>query len=108
MKKVDLHIHTSPSNYERDFNFSLEKLKEYIDKTKLDIIAITNHNHFDKQQFELISANVNCSVYPGVEVDLESSHILVIFPKEKIEELDIACNTLSVKINSENDSITFD
>lgn len=108
MKKVDLHIHTSPSNYERDFNFSLEKLKEYIDKTKLDIIAITNHNHFDKQQFELISANVNCSVYPGVEVDLESSHILVIFPKEKIEELDIACNTLSVKINSESDSITFD
>lgn len=108
LKKIDLHVHTSSSSYERNFNFSLEKLKEYIEKTKLDIIAITNHNHFDKQQFELISTNVSCSVYPGVEVDLESSHILVIFPKERIEELEIACNTLSYKINSENDSITFD
>lgn len=108
LKKIDLHIHTSPSNYERNFNFSLDKLKEYVAKTQLDIIAITNHNHFNKEQFELISSNLNCSVYPGVEVDLESSHILVIFPKDKIDELEIACNILVGKINSENDSITFD
>lgn len=108
MKKIDLHIHNSPSNYERSFNFSLEKLKEYISQTQLDIIAITNHNHFNRQQFELISSNLDCSVYPGVEVDLESSHILVIFPKDKIEELEIACNILQTKIHSENDSLTFE
>ena len=108
LKKIDLHIHTSPSSYERNFNFSLDKLKEYVDKTQLDIIAITNHNHFNKEQFLLISSNLNCSVYPGVEVDLESSHILVIFPKNKIDELEIASDTLERKITSENDSITFD
>ena len=108
LKKIDLHIHTSPSSYERNFNFSLDKLKEYVDKTQLDIIAITNHNHFNKEQFLLISSNLNCSVYPGVEVDLESSHILVIFPKNKIDELEIASDILEGKITSENDSITFD
>ena len=108
LKKIDLHIHTSPSSYERNFDFSLDKLKEYVDKTQLDIIAITNHNHFNTEQFSLISSNLNCSVYPGIEVDLESSHILVIFPKDKIDELEIASDTLKRRITSENDSITFD
>ncbi len=108
LKKIDLHIHTSPSNYERNFDFSLEKLKEYVNITQLDIIAITNHNHFNKEQFKLISSSLNCSVYPGIEVDLESSHILVIFPKDKIDELEIASNILVKKINSENDFITFE
>ena len=46
MKKIDLHIHTSPANYEKQFDFSLEKLREYVEFNKLDIIAITNHSKF--------------------------------------------------------------
>lgn len=108
MKKVDLHIHTSSSNYEREITFSLDKMIEYVNKNKLDIIAITNHNHFNREQYELISNRLDCTIYPGVEVDIESSHLLVIFPNDKLEELEISCSSLSSRIQSENDSITFE
>ena len=70
MKKIDLHIHTSSSEYERSIIFSMDTIIEYVEFNKLDIIAITNHNHFDKQQFELIESSLNCVVYPGVEIDI--------------------------------------
>lgn len=108
MKKVDLHIHTSSSNYEREITFSLDKMIEYVNKNKLDIIAITNHNHFNREQYELISNRLDCTIYPGVEVDIESSHLLVIFPNDKLEELEISCSSLSSRIQSENDSVTFE
>ena len=108
MKKIDLHIHTSPSKYEKNFVFSLDILNKYINDAKLDIIAITNHNHFNKEQFEIISSNALCSVFPGVEVDVESSHLLIIAPKDRIEELEISCDLLDKKINSSNDSISFE
>lgn len=82
MKKIDLHIHTSPASYEEEFQFSLDVLKEYISLNKLDIIAITNHNHFSRKNFEQINKSVTCVVYPGVEVDLEGGHLLVISPIE--------------------------
>ena len=108
MKKIDLHIHTSPSNYERNFIFSFDTLKDYVDYNKLDIIAITNHNHFNKQQFEMIESELECVVYPGVEVDIESSHLLVIVSNDRVEELNNACATLNLRIKSENDSITYE
>ena len=49
MKKIDLHIHTvqTPSD-PNGFTFDLEVLKDYIISSKLDAIAITNHNAFYK------------------------------------------------------------
>lgn len=45
MKKLDLHIHTiSTKNDSMNFDFSLEKLIEYVEKRSIDAIAITNHN----------------------------------------------------------------
>lgn len=108
MKKIDLHIHTSSSIYEESMDFSLEKMKEYVSINKLDIIAITNHNHFDKEQFELIDETLDCVVYPGVEIDIESSHLLVIVSQDQIDELETACSNLYSKIKSPNDSVTFE
>lgn len=108
MKKIDLHIHTSPSKYEREFTFSLDTLKNYVETTKIDIIAITNHNHFDKEQFEEIHSSLNCTVYPGVEIDIEKSHMLLIVPEDSIEDLDLACKTLDAEIHSDSDCITFE
>ena len=87
MKKIDLHIHTSPSNFERSFDFSIDALEKYVDINKLDIISITNHNHFDKDQFETIVSKLNCVVLPGVEIDIESSHMLAIASIDRVEEL---------------------
>ena len=58
MKKIDFHIHTIKSISDKDFDFDIEKLKEYIKTTKLDAIAITNHNLFDKEQFNNIKEEV--------------------------------------------------
>ena len=108
MKKIDLHIHTFPSNYERNFDFSIDTLIKYIEINKLDIVAITNHNLFNKEQFEKIANSVNCTVLPGVEVDIESSHMLVIAAKDKIEELNNSCSLLNNYIHSDSDSISYE
>ena len=108
MKKIDLHIHTSPANYEKQFDFSLEKLREYVEFNKLDIIAITNHNHFDTNQYKIIQESKVCTVFPGIEVDIESSHLLVIASNDRISELEVASSLLQNYIKSSTDSITFD
>lgn len=57
MKKIDLHLHTKPSQHsDSAFVFSLPKLKEYVEKLAIDCIAVTNHNLFDLAQFNQISA----------------------------------------------------
>ena len=47
-------IHTVATNSDASFEFSLDMLQQYVDSAQLDAIAITNHNLFDRNQFELI------------------------------------------------------
>lgn len=51
MKRYDLHIHTVPSVSDRMFTYDKDVLFDYVTKTELDVIAITNHNLFDYTQF---------------------------------------------------------
>ena len=78
MKKIDLHTHTIPTFSDVDFEFSLPKVQEYIERLELDAIAITNHNTFDLKQYFEIRNSVSIIVFPGIEIDLEGGHILVI------------------------------
>ncbi|HFU3805036.1 TPA: hypothetical protein ACGO5D_001948, partial [Streptococcus suis] len=79
VKRIDFHIHTVPSIKDSDFNFSIEWLKAYVDKTKLDAIAITNHDLFDKNNFEEISEYLpNVKVYPGIELALDIGHVNIV------------------------------
>ena len=77
MKKVDLHVHTIATEKDADFVFDIDKLQLYVQISKLDAIAITNHNTFDKEQFNSIKEKMNISVFPGVEVDVENAHMRV-------------------------------
>ncbi|EPR74063.1 PHP N-terminal domain protein [Winogradskyella psychrotolerans RS-3] len=63
MKKIDFHIHTVQSVSDRHFEFDIESLKEYVDLLKIDCIAITNHNLFDKIQFEEICKKLEIKVF---------------------------------------------
>ena len=108
MKKIDFHIHTKKSISDKDFEFDIEKLKEYISVAKLDAIAITNHNLFDKNQFDIIKENIGIKVFPGVEIDLENGHVLLIADVEKEDELENLCNKLSNYIINQGDSITYE
>lgn len=106
MKKVDLHIHTIQSISDKEFFFSLNSLKDYVDKLELDCIAITNHNLFDKSQFEYISSQLPIKVFPGIEIDLEAGHILLISENEDLDDFDLKCKKVSDLIKSKSDYIS--
>lgn len=106
MKKVDLHIHTVKTLNDSYFTFSLEGLKRYITDAKIDIAAITNHNVFDSSQFRQIKENIPAKVFPGIEIDLPSGHLLLISNGEDLAAFEDKCNQVSSRINDTTDSIT--
>nr|WP_319512020.1 PHP domain-containing protein [uncultured Draconibacterium sp.] len=110
MKKIDLHIHTISTLSDCEFEFSLLKLKEYVDKLKIDCIAITNHNLFNLRQFTEISEALDIDVLPGIEIDLEGGHLLVISENEDFElgNFSEKCKTVESLIKSPSDSIDFE
>lgn len=109
MKKIDLHIHTVPSISDSDFTFELDKLKEYVEKMEIDCIAITNHNLFDKNQFEEICKELSSTkVFPGIEIDLEKGHILLISENDNLEDFQSRCNQVQELIKSKDDYITYE
>lgn len=111
MKKCDLHIHTVATSSDADFTFSLDVLEDYVLKMKLDVIAVTNHNIFDKEQYrdikERLSGNV---VLPGIEVDLEHGHILVITDNDDASVNDFCskCQQIHALIPDNKTTITFE
>lgn len=109
MLKIDLHIHTDPASYEKTFVFSLDKLETYVRNNGLQVIAITNHNHFNKSQFLDIQNKLSdIVVLPGIEIDIENSHLLLVGNVDQVEEINNANDLLSKEIKSGNDCISFD
>ncbi|MDC8000299.1 histidinol-phosphatase [Aequorivita todarodis] len=108
MKKIDLHIHTVQSISDRYFEFDIESLKEYVDLLEIDCIAITNHNLFDKTQFEQICQELNIKVFPGIEIDLESGHLLLISENEQLDDFNLKCQKVKDSIPTKDDSISYE
>jgi hypothetical protein len=110
MKKIDLHTHTIPTVSDSHFEFSLPKIKEYVEKLELDAIAITNHNTFDLKQFLEIKNSLTITVFPGIEVDLEGGHILVINDANdfEISDFELRCNRVSSIIRTSEDTLTIE
>ncbi|MFW2588531.1 PHP domain-containing protein [Sagittula sp. SSi028] len=91
MKKIDLHIHTKSSIQDRDFSFSMEVLQKYVSEADLSCIAITNHNLFDKDQFIEIKTALEVLVLPGIEVDVEKCHMLVLADGRDLDDFSQRC-----------------
>ncbi|WP_455127142.1 PHP domain-containing protein [Pseudoramibacter alactolyticus] len=108
MKAVDLHIHTVATISDSKFDFSMEELKNYVEKMGLDIIAITNHNIFDLEQYRYIRDNLNIKVFPGIEINFENGHLLLISDDKNLEEFKCKCDHVNEKICDPKDSITKD
>lgn len=110
MKKIDLHTHTISTVSDYDFTFDLTKVIEYVEKLKIDALAITNHNVFDLKQYYEIKNALSIPVFPGIEVDLEGGHILVITDIDdfEISNFDEKCKFVSAKITTNTDSLTFE
>lgn len=108
MKKIDFHIHTVPSISDRHFDFDLESLKEYVELLEIDCIAITNHNLFDKNQYDQITNELETKVFPGIEIDLEGGHLLLISENENLDDFTLKAQKVSDLITSPSDDISYD
>lgn len=108
MKKIDLHIHTVSTPSDRPFNFSMERLEWYVTEGSLDAIAITNHNMFDLTQFRSIQEQLEIKVFPGIEVDVEGTHLLVIAEDNELNDFKARCDKITKLIPDKDTSIAFE
>lgn len=110
MIRVDFHIHTLSTGWDEDFEFDLNQLVDHVQDQSLDAIAITNHNVFDKPQFDEIARVLHgtCVVFPGVEVSALGSHILLICPIEEADALEEATANLKHYLPNVQSSCTYE
>ncbi len=106
MKRIDLHIHTVPTSSDSEFVFSIDKLSHYVEVTGLDAIAVTNHNAFDEAQFRQIFATLSVPVFPGIEINLEKCHLLLISDGDNIPAFAAMAFKVTKAIQAPTDSIT--
>ncbi len=94
--KIDIHVHTkkAKSGDSELRNVSVDKFGNIIRSTDVKILAITNHNHFDIEQYEQFKANVDgvCQIWPGIELDIlengKRAHLIVIVNPVNSNEFD--------------------
>lgn len=116
--KIDLHVHTKKckkgDSESRNVTNTLFKQKVLL--SGVSVIGITNHNHFDFEQYESLKNEVKgyCDVWPGVEFDVKQldsnlGHVIVIVnPKyakefsEKVKELvgGTGCDNFMLSVDS--------
>lgn len=105
--KIDIHTHTRKTKTgdapTRDI--SPKDFCEKILSTEVRVVAITNHNFFDLEQFKEIVKIMNgdAQVWPGVELDISEpsakSHLLVIVSPRFLNEFSDAVNKITEKSN---------
>ncbi len=108
MKKIDLHIHTVSTISDMSFSFNLNKLQKYVSEAGLDAIAITNHDVFDGIQFRTINEAVDTIVFPGIEVNIDGGHVLIISDVADLDDFEVKSKMVSQKITQIGDSISVD
>lgn len=108
MKKIDFHIHTIPSIRDAEFVFSLVALTSYVNERNLDAIAITNHDLFDITQFSQIVSQLNVPVFPGIEINMQSGHLLVIDSSDRLEDFQAKADKINTIVKNVDDCVSFD
>jgi len=92
--KIDIHTHTKQckSGDAPSREIAATDFCEAVRATDVGIIAITNHNIFDLDQFEEILEEIDgdSQVWPGIELDVIDDgvrgHLLVIVSPDKAGE----------------------
>lgn len=108
MKKIDFHIHTIPSVRDSDFVFSMDTLINYVRERSLDAIAVTNHDLFDIEQFSQIAEKLDVPVFPGIEINMRSGHLLVIDDADHLDDFQDKADKIRAIIKTVEDYVTFD
>lgn len=114
--KIDIHVHTKKTKKgdSENRNVDVERFNEIIRETEVRILAITNHNHFDIEQYQHISEKVQdvCQIWPGVELDIRENgrrgHLIIIVNPIKAKELNEIVLGLLNNTTEDNFSISID
>lgn len=104
---IDLHCHTKKikKGDAQTRNVDVPTFYEKIQKANVEIVAITNHNHFDYGQYKKLKDSVQefCMVWPGIELDIDGKqnrgHLIVIANPDNAEKFSEVVNDM---INSQN------
>ena len=122
--KIDLHCHTIKTKKSDGINrnVTVEDFLKYMKDLEIKIVAITNHNYFDLNQYNEFSESVKetTMVWPGIELDIKQKpkdgHMIVIcdpknkeefskifdMPKDKADDYSIDIKTLGEKTKKLN------
>lgn len=114
--RIDIHTHTKKCKKgDADTrNISPERFDEIIRLTDVKILAITNHNHFDLNQFEELKNSVEdvCQVWPGIELDVveegRRGHLIVIVSPEKASDFEEQVKVALNGVSADNFSISLE
>ncbi len=101
--RIDLHCHTmatkkgDPKSREVTPDLFCEKVSD----ANVEIVAITNHNTFDINQYKAIIKIIdeNIQVWPGIELDIKSKfgnnwHLLVIANPKNVDDFSLSINKM--------------
>jgi predicted ATPase len=108
--KIDVHVHTKKVKQgdAESRNINPKMFHEIVSATDVRIIAITNHNHFDKAQYESILKEVGdeIQVWPGVELDIDDdgkrAHLLIIISPQKVDRFDSILQSILAGNSADN------
>jgi hypothetical protein len=106
LKKIDLHIHTVPTISDSAFTFCLDVFERYVEETQLDAVAITNHDVFDAAQFREIGQRLDIPVFPGIEINVEKGHVLIIGNVDEVDDFAGKAHVVSTLVTNVGDSIS--
>ncbi|WP_054850731.1 hypothetical protein [Olleya sp. ITB9] len=114
--KIDIHTHTKKCKQgdAESRNVSTEKFDEIIRLTDVKILAITNHNHFDIEQYEEIKNKVEdtCQIWPGIELDImendRRAHLIVIPNPKYVNEFNDKVTELLIDKTADNFTISIE
>lgn len=108
MRKIDFHIHTVATFSDAAFQFCLDSLQKYVSAAKLDAIAITNHDTFDGAQFRTIKETLDIAVFPGIEINLEQGHLLLISDGANLDGFQSKADVIEQNVTCSGEYITVD
>jgi len=98
---IDLHCHTLKCKIGDPVTRSVDstKFSEAIKNKGVSIVAITNHNYFDKSQYlEFSKVSLPIQVWPGIELDIEGEtskgHCIAISHPNQVDSFSVAVDTL--------------
>ena len=100
---IDFHCHTkaTKSGEDKKRNIKSEDFKNAILNAQVKMVAITNHNEFNKEEFVKYSDKVNGDfiLLPGIELDIkgiddERGHVVIVYDNTDIDNFDLKIKKL--------------